>query len=200
MSLKKELNFSDIRYLFDILPYNIINIDYNYNNKHSIITLNKFSSNLFELYIFKKHQFFKYNLLIDIFAVDFLNYKREQKSRFAIFYNFLSLRYNKRLILKIDINQTNSIDSITNLYFGANWLEREIWDLFGIKFKNNKDLRRILTDYGFLGHALKKDFPLAGFIEVRYDDQLRSIVYEKVELSQEFRLFDFRSPWNKEQK
>jgi NADH:ubiquinone oxidoreductase subunit C len=143
---------------------------------------------------------FKLNLLVDLTVIDYPSLK----NRFNIIYNFLSIDFNFRAMLNFSLAETkllhyeNSfINSITNIFKNANWLERENWDMFGILFFNNNDLRRILTDYGFEGFPLRKDFPLTGFLELRYDDEQKSIVYEDVELSQEFRFFDFESPWKK---
>jgi NADH:ubiquinone oxidoreductase subunit C len=107
----------------------------------------------------------------------------------------LSLKYKFRLRIKLYVNENEYISSIVGLYSGANWLERENWDMFGIYFTNHPDLRRILTDYGFEGFPFRKDFPLSGYIELRYDDEDRVVVYENLEITQEFRYFDFASPW-----
>lgn len=129
--------------------------------------------------------------MTDICAIDF----PERKNRFEVAYNFLSLQNNKRLILKVCINETSSLNSIVSAFKTAKWLEREIWDMFGIQFVNHKDLRRILTDYGFSGHPLKKDFPLTGFFEVRFNENQKRVIYEPVELNQEFRFFNVNKPW-----
>lgn len=135
--------------------------------------------------------------LIDITAVDLL----VSAERFVLVYQLLSLRYNIRLILKVQLEKkTNSlfsevIPSIIKFYNSANWLEREVWDMFGIFFSGHNDLRRILTDYGFQGFPLRKDFPLTGFCELRYDDEMKTVFYDSLELAQEFRFFDFQSPW-----
>ena len=107
----------------------------------------------------------------------------------------LSICYNKRLRLKIFLDETTFIFSVTSIFVNANWWEREIWDFYGIYFENHPDLRRILTDYGFEGYPMRKDFPLYGYLEVRYDDTKKRVVLEPVELSQEFRTFNFESPW-----
>jgi NADH:ubiquinone oxidoreductase subunit C len=109
----------------------------------------------------------------------------------------LSIRFNNRLKVKININELESVDSIINIYKTAGWSEREAWDMFGIFFNNHPDLRRILTDYGFEGHPLRKDFPLSGFVEVYYNELKKRVVYEPLNLSQQYRLFEFNSPWNK---
>lgn len=107
----------------------------------------------------------------------------------------LSLRYNNRITVKTYTDELTPIDSITGIYQGANWYEREVWDMFGVFFSNHPDLRRLLTDYGFAGHPFRKDFPLSGFVEVRYDDEVKRVVCEPIEMAQEFRKFDLGSPW-----
>lgn len=129
--------------------------------------------------------------LIDITAVD----SPMDKLRFSVVYNLLSLHYNKRIRVKTLVDSLTPVPSVTPLFSSAAWWEREVWDMFGIFFSNHPDLRRILTDYGFQGHPLRKDFPLTGYVEVRYDDSEKRVVTEPVELTQEFRYFDFSSPW-----
>lgn len=153
------------------------------------------------LFIFKKSLFFKQNLLMDLTAVDFLL----TNNRFLLFYNFLNVFYNIRFFILFYFNDLlifnkikkirNIIYSISHIYSSANWLEREVWDMFGIFFYNHTDLRRILTDYGFMSFPLRKDYPLTGFFEVRYDDTLKIIVSEHIKLIQEFRVFSFINPW-----
>jgi NADH-quinone oxidoreductase subunit C len=139
----------------------------------------------------KKACFSAYKQLMDVFVVDYPN----KKERFEINYVLLSIKFNKRIILKSLVEDREWLKSITKLFSSGYWLERECWDMFGLRFRGNKDLRRILTDYGFLGHPLRKDFPLTGFVEVRYDDNLKTIITEQLELSQDLRLFDFISAW-----
>lgn len=115
--------------------------------------------------------------------------------RFEVVYSLLSVRYNNRILVKTYTDELNPIDSITGVFEGANWYEREVWDMYGVFFSNHPDLRRILTDYGFAGHPFRKDFPLTGFVEVRYDDEVKRVVCEPLELTQEFRKFDLGSPW-----
>ena len=133
----------------------------------------------------------KFKQLIDIAGVDY----PENDKRFELIYLFLSHENNTRikLLIKFEINQT--INSITKIFPSANWMEREVFDMYGIKFKNHPDLRRILTDYGFKGHPLRKDFPLTGFSEVRYSEKDKKVIYEPVKLEQNYRNFDFESPW-----
>ena len=133
----------------------------------------------------------KFRQLIDIAGVDYPS----DENRFELVYLFLSHEYNLRikLSLRFEINQT--IISLTKIFPSANWMEREVFDMYGIKFKNHPDLRRILTDYGFKGHPLRKDFPLTGFNEVRYSEKEKKVIYEPVKLEQNYRNFDFESPW-----
>ena len=145
--------------------------------------------------ILKDNETLRYSQLIDITAVDY----PENEDRFEMVYIFLSITNNSRLLVKFKINENNIIDSLTALFPSANWYEREIWDLFGISFKNHPDLRRILTDYGFNGYPLRKDFPLSGNVEVRYDFSSKKVVYEPVKLTQSYRSFDFESPWEGDQ-
>ena len=115
--------------------------------------------------------------------------------RFDVVYHLLSPRQNQRIRVKLETDEDTPVPSVTSVFPGADWFEREAYDLYGILFTGHPDLRRILTDYGFEGHPLRKDFPLTGFLEVRYDDEVKRVVYEPVELKQEFRNFDFLSPW-----
>lgn len=133
----------------------------------------------------------QFKTLIDITAVDYPS----RILRFEIVYNLLSIQYNSRIRIKSCIDEINPVYSVTEIYASAGWWEREVWDMFGIFFSNHPDLRRILTDYGFEGHPLRKDFPLSGYVEVRYDDSEKRVITEPIELSQEFRYFDFSSPW-----
>ena len=133
----------------------------------------------------------KFRQLIDIAGVD---YPGDEK-RFNLVYLLLSHHYNLRIKVLIKFETNKQIPSITKLYPSANWMEREVFDMYGIQFKNHPDLRRILTDYGFKGHPLRKDFPLTGFNEVRYSEKEKKVIYEPVNLEQEYRDFDFSSPW-----
>jgi NADH-quinone oxidoreductase subunit C len=129
--------------------------------------------------------------IIDISGADY-PYREE---RFDVVYHLLSPRKNLRIRVKVTTNENEPVPSVTGVYPGALWYEREVYDLYGVLFTGHPDLRRILTDYGFEGYPLRKDFPLTGFVEVRYDDEVKRVVYEPVELRQEFRNFDFLSPW-----
>jgi len=139
----------------------------------------------------KSNEKCKFQQLIDIAGVDY----PENEKRFELIYLFLSHENNTRikLLTKFEIDQ--AINSITKIFPSANWMEREVFDMYGIKFKNHPDLRRILTDYGFKGHPLRKDFPLTGFNEVRYSEKDKKVIYEPVKLEQNYRNFDFESPW-----
>ena len=133
----------------------------------------------------------KFKQLIDITAVDY----PENKKRFKIVYLFLSHEINQRIVLSFFINENQQIPTLTKIFPSANWMEREIFDMYGIKFTDHPDLRRILTDYGFEGYPLRKDFPLTGHTEVRYSEDKKKVVYEPVKLEQNYRSFDFESPW-----
>jgi len=133
-----------------------------------------------------------FKLLLDIFGADFLGVKTP---RFEVIYNLLSLKVNNHITVKVTIDDQASIATASKIFNSAGWFEREIFDMYGIIFDNHQDLRRILTDYGFEGHPLRKDFPLTGYKEVRYDELQKKVIYEPVKLMQEFRNFDFESPW-----
>ena len=133
----------------------------------------------------------RFEQLTDLCGVDY----PERDPRFDVVYHLLSLSHNCRLRLKIGVNEDQPVPSATEVYPSAGWWERETWDLYGIYFAGNPDLRRLLTDYGFDGHPLRKDFPLTGYVELRYDSEQKRVVYEPVKLTQEFRRFDFLSPW-----
>nr|AML60760.1 NADH dehydrogenase subunit 9 [Monodopsis sp. MarTras21] len=142
--------------------------------------------------------FLKHNVLcqfICLTAISGTDYP-ERENRFEVAYELLSVYHNRRVRVKTFVNEVTPLNSITLLYRAANWWEREIWDLFGVFFKDHPDLRRILTDYGFQGHPLRKDFPLSGYVEVSYDEKLKRVISQPLELTQEFRSFDFRSPWS----
>ncbi|GFZ85998.1 NADH-quinone oxidoreductase subunit C [Rickettsiales bacterium] len=132
-----------------------------------------------------------FKILIDIFGVDYL----DQNKRFNVIYNLLSLRHNLRLCIKIYVDEATPVPSIIKLYSAACWYEREVYDMYGVKFLGNPSMGRILSDYDFEGHPLRKDFPLTGYLEVRYDIEKKKVTYEPVQLEQEFRNFDFLSPW-----
>jgi NADH-quinone oxidoreductase subunit C len=133
----------------------------------------------------------EFRSIIDVTAVDWPS----RENRFDVVYHFLSPTKNARVRVKIEVDESTAVSSIIDVFPGANWFEREVYDLYGVLFTGHPDMRRLLTDYGFEGHPLRKDFPLTGFVEVRYDDELKRVVYDRVKLAQEFRNFDFLSPW-----
>jgi NADH dehydrogenase (ubiquinone) Fe-S protein 3 len=171
------------------------------------------------LHVFNKHTMFQFKTLSDVTAVDWfgrnvdkisvnslstfssdLRFRRLfdlDSTRFSVVYNLLSTLFNIRILLKIFIDDCQPVDTSTSIFKSSNWWEREVWDMFGIVFINHPDLRRILTDYGFDGYPLRKDFPLSGYTEVRYDDNVKRVVLDSIELSQEFRHFDLSSPWTR---
>jgi NADH-quinone oxidoreductase subunit C len=132
-----------------------------------------------------------FKVLVDLCGVDY----PERPERFEVVYNLLSMKHNRRIRVKVTTDEETPVPSVVGVHSTAGWFEREAWDMYGIFFADNPDLRRILTDYGFEGHPLRKDFPLTGYVEVRYDDDQKRVVYEPVKLKQEFRSFDFLSPW-----
>jgi NADH-quinone oxidoreductase subunit C len=129
--------------------------------------------------------------LVDLCGVDY----PERERRFEVVYHLLSLKNNQRIRVKVETDESTPVPSVVELFSTAGWFEREAWDMYGIYFADHPDLRRILTDYGFEGHPLRKDFPLTGHVELRYDDEQKRVVYEPVRLRQDFRTFDFLSPW-----
>jgi NADH-quinone oxidoreductase subunit C len=133
----------------------------------------------------------EFRSIIDVTAVDWPSRER----RFDVVYHFLSPTKNARVRIKLEVDEATPVASIIDVFPGANWFEREVYDLYGVLFTGHPDMRRLLTDYGFEGHPLRKDFPLTGFVEVRYDDEQKRVVYDRVKLAQEFRNFDFLSPW-----
>ena len=159
-------------------------------NQELLIEINELD--LIEVIQFlKSNERLKFKQLIDIAGVD---YPGEEK-RFQLVYLFLSHEYNNRIKLLIKFQSDQVINSITKIFPSANWMEREVFDMYGIEFKDHPDLRRILTDYGFKGHPLRKDFPLTGHNEVRYSQETKKVIYEPVKLEQNYRNFDYESPW-----
>ncbi|VVC35702.1 NADH:ubiquinone oxidoreductase, 30kDa subunit,NADH:ubiquinone oxidoreductase, 30kDa subunit [Cinara cedri] len=143
------------------------------------------------LQFLKDHHNCQFSNLADLCAVDV----PQRSNRFEIVYNLLSVRFNSRIRVKTYTDELTPIDSSTSIFEAANWYEREIWDMYGVFFSNHPDLRRILTDYGFEGHPFRKDFPLSGYVEVRYDDDKKRVVVEPLEMAQEFRRFELSTPW-----
>ena len=160
--------------------------------QHGELVLHTPVDHLYELIEFLQlHSNAQFTNVTDITAVDY----PEREKRFEVVYNLLSVNHNARIRVKTFVDTLTPVPSIVPLHEGANWFEREVWDMFGIFFGGHPDLRRILTDYSFEGAPLRKDFPLTGYTEVRYDDELKQVVQEDLELTQEFRAFDFKSPW-----
>ena len=160
---------------------------------HNHIYINIENENLLEVILFlKNNNQTKFKQLIDITAVDY----PENEKRFKLVYLFLSHEFNSRIIVEFFVNENEIITSLTSVFPSSNWMEREVFDMYGIKFKDHPDLRRILTDYGFEGFPLRKDFPLTGHTEVRYNELKKKVISEPVKLDQDYRNFDFVSPWD----
>jgi NADH-quinone oxidoreductase subunit C len=160
--------------------------------RHGQLYLNIDREDLINVTLFiKSNENTKFRQLMDITVVDY----PENSQRFKVVYLFLSHEFNQRIILSYLINENEVIPSLTSIYPAANWMEREVFDMYGVKFKDHPDLRRILTDYGFEGHPLRKDFPLTGHTEVRYSEELKKVIKEPVKLEQNYRNFDYESPW-----
>jgi NADH/F420H2 dehydrogenase subunit C len=182
MSIKIK-QFEEIKNILPVLAYQKFN--------DQIILVVSVDKLLFSLNVLKNHIGYNYQLLTCISGVDFLG----KNYRFSVVYDLLSLTYSSRLRVKIFVNEITSVPLCVDVFVNANWWEREVWDLYGIYFDNHPDLRRILTDYGFEGHPMRKDFPLSGYVELRYSDSKKRIVVEPIELAQEFRSFVFETPW-----
>ena len=160
--------------------------------KHDQINICIQDNNLIEVMIFlKTHSSTKFRQLIDITAVDY----PEKDKRFKMVYLLLSHEKNSRIKIEFNIKEGEILSSLTSIFPSANWMEREVFDMYGVEFKDHPDLRRILTDYGFKGHPLRKDFPLTGHNEVRYSEENKKVIYEPVKLEQNYRNFDYESPW-----
>ena len=160
--------------------------------KHNQLYINIDSVDLMQVTLFiKSNENTKFRQLIDITAIDY----PENTQRFKMIYLFLSHEFNQRIVLSYLISENEVIPSLTPIFQAANWMEREVFDMYGVKFKDHPDLRRILTDYGFEGHPLRKDFPLTGHTEVRYSEDKKKVISEPVKLEQNYRNFDYESPW-----
>ncbi|MDA9616175.1 NADH-quinone oxidoreductase subunit C [Candidatus Pelagibacter sp.] len=160
--------------------------------KYNQLYVNIESKDLIDVTLFiKSNEHTKFRQLIDVTVVDY----PENNQRFKVVYLFLSHEFNQRIILNFLISENEVISSLTSIYPAANWMEREVFDMYGVKFKDHPDLRRILTDYGFEGHPLRKDFPLTGHTEVRYSEDQKKVISEPVKLEQNYRNFDYESPW-----
>jgi NADH-quinone oxidoreductase subunit C len=159
---------------------------------HNQLYINIDTEDILEVIIFlKTNNEIKFKQLIDLTAVDYT----ENDRRFKLVYLLLTHEFNQRIIIDCFVNENEIVPTITSIFPSANWMEREIFDMYGIKFKNHPDLKRILTDYGFKGHPLRKDFPLSGHSEVRYSEDEKKVIYESVKLEQNYRNFDYESPW-----
>jgi NADH-quinone oxidoreductase subunit C len=162
------------------------------NIKHDQLYLNIDNEDLLKVILFlKTNNETKFRQLIDITAVDY----PEADKRFKLVYLLLSHEFNERILIDFFINENELVPTLTSIFPSANWMEREVFDMYGIKFKDHPDLRRILTDYEFKGHPLRKDFPLTGYNEVRYSEDEKKVIYEPVKLEQNYRNFDYESPW-----
>ena len=160
--------------------------------KHNQLYLNIDSDDLLEVILFlKNNEETRFRQLIDITAVDY----PEKDKRFKLVYLLLSHEFNQRILIDLYINENEVVSTLTSIFPAANWMEREVFDMYGVKFKDHPDLRRILTDYGFEGHPLRKDFPLTGHTEVRYSEEQKKVISEPVKLEQNYRNFDYESPW-----
>ena len=160
--------------------------------RHNQLYIDIDKDDLIEVILFiKTNKDTKFRQLIDITVVDY----PENSQRFKMVYLFLSHEFNQRIVLTYPINENEVISSLTSIYPAANWMEREVFDMYGVSFKDHPDLRRILTDYGFVGHPLRKDFPMTGHTEVRYSEEQKKVISEPVKLEQNYRNFDYESPW-----
>jgi NADH dehydrogenase (ubiquinone) Fe-S protein 3 len=182
MSIKLK-HLEEIRKILPALVYQRLNDEITI-----VVSVDKLK---FSLNVLKNHVGYQYHLLSCVSGVDFLG----KSYRFSVVYDLLSLTYSSRIRVKVFVNEITPVPSCVEIFVNANWWEREIWDMYGIYFDNHPDLRRILTDYGFEGYPMRKDFPLSGFVELRYNETKKRIVVEPVELTQEFRSFTFEIPW-----
>lgn len=179
------LNF--VIYIKKLFPNTLI---FFYNNEIIIKTPRQYMWHVIKF--LSKHTNSQFDVLIDVCGVDY----PDRKNRFEIIYSLLSLRYNVRLNISCFLNETDVMPSITSIFEGANWWEREVWDMYGIFFSGHPDLRRILTDYGFRGHPLRKDFPLTGYNESRYSEIKKMVIHGRISLMQEYRVFNFQNNWS----
>lgn len=180
------MNIKSVLTLNKILP---IILFQKFNSEISLLV--RVNNLLISLLTLKKSILYQFNLLTAVSGVDYYN----NKYRFNVTYELLSLVYNTRVRVKVFLTEIDSVPSIVEIFRNANWWEREVWDLYGIFFSNHPDLRRILTDYGFEGYPMRKDFPVYGYVEVFYDSTQKRILIESIELSQEYRVFSFDTPW-----
>jgi NADH/F420H2 dehydrogenase subunit C len=182
-----SINFNLIKLINKSIPIKKIQL---YNDEIVLIVEPFYLKHL--IFFLKNHCLLQFKLLTCITGVDYPKKER----RFELSYELLSICYNNRIRVKVFLNELESIESIEHHFLASNWFECEIFDMYGVFFKNHSNLKRILTDYGFEGYPLRKDFPLSGYVEVRYDEKHKRVVNEYLELSQEYRVFDFMSPWN----
>lgn len=190
--LSKNNIYNILNYLIKTIP-GYINKTIKINLTQNVVTIYTNSEKLVPLLKFLRDNFYlQYKTLISVTAVDYPNHEK----RFEINYFLLSYKLNSRIIIKVETDEYTPINSVTSIFKSANWYEREVWDLYGVFFSNHPDLRRILTDYGFEGFPFRKNFPQTGFLEVRYDDEKKHVLYEPIQMAQEFRSFDFVSPWS----
>lgn len=188
-NFNKTLKLNYVNYLIENLPHSINTSLFSLNELTIIVN----ASDSHKVLDFLKNDInSQFDFFTDVTVIDY----PENDKRFEVVYFLLSTKYNTRLKVKVHVNEMTLLESVVPIYAAANWPERESWDMFGIYFNNHPDLRRLLTDYGFNGHPLRKDFPLNGYFSVRYDDTQKIILYEPTELSQEYRNFDFQSSWS----
>jgi NADH/F420H2 dehydrogenase subunit C len=183
---ENKQKLKNINELSKIIP---ILLEQNTNGEKSIVVSS--TQLLFVLKCLKSHISYQYKMLTSISGVDFLG----KDYRFSVVYDLLSLTFNARLRLKVFVNEITPVNSIVSIFKNASWWEREIWDMYGISFSKHPDLRRILTDYGFEGHPMRKDFPITGYVEFKYDESRKRVIGEPIELTQEFRTFTFEMPY-----
>ncbi len=183
--------FKLMNYILSLFPYYLNETVIVKYDEDSLVFVVKKENLILLLNFLKNHYWLKFKTLISITAIDF----PERDERFEVNYFLLSHKLNKRIIIRVSTDDVRPLPSITSIYKSANWYEREVWDLFGVFFSGHPDLRRILTDYGFEGFPFRKDFPQTGYVEVRYDDQKKYVLYEPIEFTQEFRYYDFMTPW-----
>jgi NADH/F420H2 dehydrogenase subunit C len=184
--MSQQLVVKNLRNVFKVCPLDKIQI---FNSDLTLVVNPNMLLNI--LFFLKNHILYQFEILSCISAVDYPS----NKYRFKLVYELLSIRYNIRIRIKTFTHELVGIDSCDHLYLTAGWYECEIWDMFGIFFKNHSNLKRILTDYGFEGYPLRKDFPLSGFVEMRYSESQKRVINESIELTQEYRTFNFLSPW-----
>lgn len=177
------INYQNINKLIPIIQV------YLFNSQHNFLIITNTLENV--LLIFKNHFKYQFKILTCISGSDY----PENYYRFSVLYELLSIKYNSRLRIKVIVDEITPLNSIEKVFIGANWWENEVWDMFGIFFLNKTNITRLLTDYGFQGYPLRKDFPLTGFSESRYSVTKNRVVYENIELAQEYRIFDYMSPW-----